>query len=71
MSREAHVRFWESAGVKSPRATHLSWSPILLGCNCLLKRTLRSAIVSEIVIHPSACIRCVTSPLTEDLPGLS
>jgi len=23
MSREAHVRFWESAGVKLPRATHL------------------------------------------------
>ena len=23
MSREAHVRFWESAGVKFPRATHL------------------------------------------------
>jgi hypothetical protein len=22
MSREAHVRFWESAGVKFPRATH-------------------------------------------------
>jgi len=24
MSREAHVRFWESAGVKLPRATHHS-----------------------------------------------
>ena len=23
MSREAHVRFWESAGVKLPRATRL------------------------------------------------
>jgi hypothetical protein len=23
MSREAHVRFWESAGVQLPRATHL------------------------------------------------
>ncbi len=23
MSREAHVRFWESAEVRSPRATHL------------------------------------------------
>jgi len=23
MSREAHVRFWESAGVRLPRATHL------------------------------------------------
>src|SRR5213593_4147886 len=23
MSRETHVRFWESAGVQSPRATHL------------------------------------------------
>ena len=23
MSREAHVRFWESAGVQFPRATHL------------------------------------------------
>jgi hypothetical protein len=23
MSREAHVRFWESAGVQSPRATQL------------------------------------------------
>ena len=23
MSREAHVRFWEGAGVKSPRATQL------------------------------------------------
>ncbi len=24
MSREAHVRFWESAGVQFPRATHLA-----------------------------------------------
>jgi transposase InsO family protein len=24
MSREAHVRFWESAGVQLPRATHLA-----------------------------------------------
>ena len=23
MSREAHVRFWEGAGVRFPRATHL------------------------------------------------
>ena len=23
MSREVHVRFWESAGVRFPRATHL------------------------------------------------
>jgi len=23
MSREAHVRFWESVGVRFPRATHL------------------------------------------------
>jgi hypothetical protein len=23
MSREVHVRFWEGAGVKLPRATHL------------------------------------------------
>jgi hypothetical protein len=28
MSREAHVRFWESAGVKSPRATHLPLAPV-------------------------------------------
>jgi len=28
MSREAHVRFWESAGVKFPRATHLPLAPL-------------------------------------------
>ena len=27
MSREAHVRFWEGAGVKSPRATQLGEAP--------------------------------------------
>ena len=26
MSREAHVRFWESAGVRFPRATHLPYT---------------------------------------------
>ena len=33
MSREAHVRFWESAGVQLPRATHL----ILFGERRLLR----------------------------------
>ncbi len=28
MSGDAHVRFWESAGVKLPRATHLPSSPL-------------------------------------------
>ena len=28
MSREAHVRFWESAEAKFPRATHLLLAPI-------------------------------------------
>lgn len=30
MSREAHVRFWESAGVKLPRATQLPQCPVFL-----------------------------------------
>jgi hypothetical protein len=41
MSREAHVRFWESAGVQLPRATHL----ILFG-----ERRLRRAL-DDFVAH--------------------
>ena len=37
MSREAHVRFWESAGVQLPRATHL----IILS-EAHLRRVLRA-----------------------------
>jgi putative transposase len=35
MSQEAHVRFWESAGVQLPRATHL-----LVLSECHLRRIL-------------------------------
>jgi len=36
MSREAHVRFWEGAGVKFPRATHLCLSHL---CACVLQHS--------------------------------
>lgn len=39
MSREAHVRFWESAGVQLPRATHL-----LILNEAHLRRLLRGYI---------------------------
>jgi hypothetical protein len=35
MSREAHVRFWESAGVKIPRATHLPLAPFDSLCSLM------------------------------------
>jgi putative transposase len=34
MSREAHVRFWESAGVRLPRATHLRYAVQRLKALC-------------------------------------
>jgi transposase len=48
MSREAHVRFWESAGVRLPRATHLFTfldKPEVPFDNNLAERMIRPAVI--------------------------
>lgn len=52
MSREAHVRFWESAGVKFPRATHL---PIERQCSRWQSYGIR--------IAPATLGRCVSAAI--------
>jgi putative transposase len=47
MSREAHVRFWESAGVQLPRATH----PLILN-EAHLRRLLRSYVAYYNGVRP-------------------
>ena len=47
MSREAHVRFWESAGVQLPRATHL-----LILSEAHLRRLLRAYLAYDNPVRP-------------------
>jgi len=57
MSREAHVRFWESAGVQLPRATHL----VVLG-----ERHLRRILVAYFAYYHRARTHL---SLDKDTPG--